>query len=108
MRLEQGSDPLFWAPGTLVPKEKVRRTRSWILLVGRNPESSEGSLQGPSSWLSPDVQSPDGLWFQASCEALTPAPGEPAEHPIPGLRQWSLTDLRAQMPVTHVILELRG
>lgn len=60
----------------------------------------EVSLWGPSSWLSPDVQSPGGLWFRLPGQPFTPAPGQAARHPIPGLRQDPLTS--EQILVTRV------
>lgn len=58
-------------PGTRREKKR-RRTRSFIPLIGRNPESSEASLQGHSPWPSPNRQSPDdGLWFEHSGQHFT-------------------------------------
>lgn len=85
----------------LVPQRKSQEDLLLDLLVGRSSESLEASLQGPSSWLSPSVQSLGRLLASGFLGSPSPQPLA-AGHHIPGLQQWSLMDLRAQTLVTYM------
>lgn len=82
----------------LVPQRKSQEDLLLDLLVGRSSESLEASLQGPSSWLSPSVQSLGRLLASGFLGSPSPQPlditflGCSSGHSwTSGLRRWSHT-----------------